>query len=380
MTDHMPDDLTAAGRDLRAYTDQLRPKYPIVKNSAGDWVLLRHAEVVQAAQNHEHFSSNVSRYLQIPNGLDGEEHTQYRAIIDRYLSREALTPYVTTFEQIARHLVDELPRGEPVDAVHDIGAVFAVRAQCAWLGWPAQLEPELLAWMSANHRATRSGEHEQMAQVAETFDAIIRSVIAPRRAAGDQAPDDVTTQLCRDRIHDRLLSEAELVSILRNWTGGDLGSIALCVGVIVEYLVRHPDYARRLRIASDAEVEAAIDEILRLDNPFISNRRITTCPVNIGGQNIPSGATVKLNWTSANRDENVFNHNTFDPVAHAKNNLVYGIGKHVCPGRLLATWQLRIATRALLAGASSLSFAESQSLERETAPVGGFHKVRVILS
>lgn len=380
MTDPMPDDLAAPGRDLRAYTDELRPKCPVVKNSAGDWVLLQHAEVVQAALNHEQFSSNVSRHLQIPNGLDGAEHTQYRELIDRYLTREALTPYVPTFERIAGQLIDELPRGKPVDAVHDIGAVFAVRAQCAWLGWPTQLEPELLAWMSANHEATRSGEHGKMARVADIFDDIIRSVIAPRRAAGDKAPDDVTTQLCRETLNGRLLSEAELVSILRNWTGGDLSSIALCIGVIVEYLVRHPEYREHLRCATDTELEAAIDEILRLDNPFISNRRITTCPVNIGGQQIPSGATVKLNWTSANRDETVFNHNAFDPVAHAGDNLVYGIGKHVCPGRLLATWQLRITLRALLAGVSTLSFAPDQSVERETAPVGGFHKVPIILT
>lgn len=380
MTDPMPDDLAAPGHDLRACTDELRPKYPVVKNSAGDWVLLRHAEVVHAALNHEQFSSSVSRYLQIPNGLDGAEHTRYRQIIDGYLTRAALTPYVPIFEQIARQLIDGLPRGKPVDAVHDIGAVVAVRSQCAWLGWPAQLEPELLAWMSANHEATRSGEHGKMARVADTFDDIILSVIAPRRAAGDTAPDDVTTQLCRETIDDRLLSEAELVSILRNWTGGDLGSIALCVGVLVEYLVRHPEYREHLRCATDTELEAAIDEILRLDNPFISNRRITTCPVNIGGQQIPSGATVKLNWTSANRDETVFNHNAFDPVAHAGDNLVYGIGKHVCPGRLLATWQLRITLRALLAGVSTLSFAPDQSVERETAPVGGFHKVSIILT
>ena len=380
MTDHMPDDITAAGRDLRAYTDELRPKCPVLKNSAGDWVLLGHAEVVQAALDHESFSSKVSRYLQIPNGLDGAEHTRYRQLIDRYLTREALTPHIPVFKQIAGQLIEELPKDKPVDAVHDIGAVFAVRAQCAWLGWPTELEPELLAWMAANHEATRSGEREKMAQVADTFDDIIRSVIAPRRAAGDTAPNDVTTQLCRETVDDRLLSDAELVSILRNWTGGDLGSIALCVGVIVEYLVRHREYAQQLRDATDTDLETAIDEILRLDNPFISNRRVTTCPVSIGGQKIPSGATVKLNWTSANRDESVFNHNTFDPVAHADDNLVYGIGKHICPGRLLATWQLRITLRALLAGVSTLSFVPDQSVERETAPVGGFHKVPIILS
>jgi len=72
MTDHMPDDLSAAGRDLRAYTDELRPKHPVIRNLVGEWVLLRYAEVVAAALDHERFSSKVSRYLQIPNGLDGD--------------------------------------------------------------------------------------------------------------------------------------------------------------------------------------------------------------------------------------------------------------------------------------------------------------------
>lgn len=34
MTDHMPDDLSASGRDLRDHSDELRPAYPVVKNVA----------------------------------------------------------------------------------------------------------------------------------------------------------------------------------------------------------------------------------------------------------------------------------------------------------------------------------------------------------
>ena len=57
MTDHMPDDLSAAGRDLRAYTDELRPAHPVVRNVAGEWVLLRHDLVVSAAEDDVTFSS-----------------------------------------------------------------------------------------------------------------------------------------------------------------------------------------------------------------------------------------------------------------------------------------------------------------------------------
>lgn len=380
MTDHMPDDLSAIDRDVRAYTDELRPKHPVVKNISGEWVLLRHADVAAAASNHEQFSSVVSNYLQIPNGLDGEEHSRYREVIERYLSREALEPFIPIFERVAAQLMTELPRGTVLDAVSDIGAVFAVRAQCEWLGWPAELEPQLLAWLAENHAATRSGDRTRMADVAEQFDKIVRSVIQPRITEDANISDDVTSQLCRERVYDRLLTEAELVSILRNWTGGDLGSVALCVGVLVAHIAQKPELVEQLRSAIDSEVEAFIDEVLRLDDPFVSNRRVTTCPVRIGGQEIPSGARIKLNWTSANRDEAVFDSNKFDPEGNVEANLVYGIGKHVCPGRLLATWELRIALQALLATVQTVEFAPNQAIEREVFPVGGYHRVPVVFT
>lgn len=394
--------------DLRALTDNLRQAHDVIKSDAGEWVLLRHADVVAAALDDKRFSSQVSRFLQVPNGLYGAEHEHFRALIDGYLSKEALLPYVSIFDKVATELMSELPKGKMLNAVDDIGAVFAVRAQCAWLGWPTELEPRLLQWMCDNHSATRSKDDVKMAQVAQDFDDIIRSVLQPYRNTDEVAGmfkastaetktaennitinnvtknsldmNSVTAQLCRERIDGRELSEAELVSILRNWTGGDLGSIALCVGVIIAHIVKHPEQVNFWSRATDSELEAIIDEILRIDDPFVSNRRITTCPVSIGAHKLPKGARVQLNWTSANRDEAVFGDNDFDPQKHAAANVVYGIGKHVCPGRLLATWQLRIATKALLAHFTDITLAAGFSLEREQPPLGGYSHVPVVLA
>ena len=49
-------------------------------------------------------------------------------------------------------------------------------------------------------------------------------------------------------------------------------------------------------------VEAAVEEILRTDDPFVSNRRVATCPVDLGGRDVAQGDRVLLNWTAANRD------------------------------------------------------------------------------
>ena len=380
MTDHISDDISPEGRDLREYTDALRQNYAVVKNTFNEWVLLKHADVVAAAMDHERFSNAVSHYLQIPNGLDGNEHTRYRKVIDRYLSKEALKPYISTFQKVATQLMTELPKGEVLDAVSDIGAVFAVRAQCEWLGWPKELEPRLLQWMADNHAASRSRNRKKMGAVAKQFDEIIRSVIQPSRANEVQEKSDVTTQLCNDVSLGRALTESELISIMRNWTGGDLGSIALCVGVIVHQIAQQPTLVEQLKTANDSELEVFIDEVLRIDDPFVSNRRITTCPVRIGEQDIPSGAVVKLNWTSANRDELLFGENKFNPEKNRKNNLLYGVGKHACPGRLLATWELRIMLQTLLSSIQTIKLAPNQKVEREIAPLGGFHRVPVVFS
>lgn len=380
MTEHVP---SAPDQQLdpRAHTDAVRRHQAVMRNERDQWVLLRHADVMQVAQDPERFSSAVSAHLQLPNGLDGVEHRAARETLDRYFTASALAPYEPIFRAAAKQLVASLPRGEVVDAVNEIGAPFAVRGQSAWLGWPTELEPRLLEWMDQNHAATRSGDRGRTAVVASDFDAIIHSILQPRRELGDAAPDDLTTRLMRDVWNGRPFSDEELVSVLRNWTGGDLGSIALCVGVLVAFLADHPEAQTELRAgATDAELDAVIDEILRIDDPFVSNRRKTTCPVHIGGEDIPEGETVILHWTSANRDAEAFaDPDAFDPEGNADKNLVYGTGPHVCPGRPLATMELRIILQELLAGTQDISWAPNEQPEREQAPVGGYARVPVTL-
>jgi len=183
-------------------------------------------------------------------------------------------------------------------------------------------------------------------------------------------------------VHGRELAAAGIVSVLRNWTGGDLGSIALCVGVLVHHLASRPELQSLLREGVlDAELDLVIHEVLRIDDPFVSNRRVTTRAVDLVGVRLPAGAPVKLHWTSANRDETVFGDpDAFDPAGHAGDNLVYGVGRHACPGRLLATLELRITVRALLAGTTSITLDPNRPAEREVAPVGGWLRVPVLLN
>ncbi|WP_424346651.1 cytochrome P450 [Kocuria sp. CH-021] len=365
-----------ARRDALAVYDSMRARCPVARGPSGAWTLFAHADVVAAALDHETFSNGVSRHLQVPNGLDGPVHTAFRALVERFFTRERMTALEPVVQRVAADLVAQLRVPGPVDAV-ELGARYAVRAQTAWLGWPAGLEDELLRWMQDNRAATRSRDRARTAEVARRFDAIIRSLTRARRETGDDAPEDVTTELVRERVDGRELTDDEIVSVLRNWTGGDLGSMALCTGVVLARLADHPGLQERLRAGvPDREFDQVLDEILRIDDPFVVNRRVTTEPVTVGGRRFAAGDRVFLNWASANRDPRVFGDpDAFDPAGNAPYNLVYGIGKHVCPGRPLATLELRALTRAVLAGTAGIEPDRDRARTRELPPVGGFAAV-----
>ncbi|MBX9246259.1 cytochrome P450 [Actinotalea ferrariae] len=367
-------------RDPVAAYDALRDQCPVARGPDGAWTLFSHADVVGTSLDHSTFSNAVSRHLQVPNGMDGAEHSAYRAVVDRYFTPGRMRDLEPVVRRVATELVAAVEVPGRVDAVV-VGARFAVRAQSAWLGWPEELEEELLGWVEENRSATRSRDRARTAAVARHFTAIIRSLTDARRDAGDDAPDDVTTELVRDRVDGRPLTDEEIVSILRNWTGGDLGSMALCAGVVLTYLADHPDLQEHLRAGvPDRELDRTLDEILRIDDPFVSNRRIAVEPVTIRGRQVAAGDQVLVSWTAANRDPAVFGDpDAFDPDAHAPYNLVWGIGKHVCPGRPLATLELRALTRAVLAATTAVEPDPDHPREREQPPAGGWVTAPLVL-
>jgi cytochrome P450 len=366
--------------DERTTYDALRARCPVAREK-DSWVVLGHAEVVAAATDPDTFSSRVTERRAIPNSLDGPEHRAYREVVDRYLTEQRVAREEPQCRSHAVAIVDGLPRGVTVKTIADIGVPYAVRAQSTWLGWPPDLEPTLVAWMTDNRAATRSGDGNRTAEVAERFDAMIRGLLQERRGA---PAADVTGELMGETVHGRPLTDEEIVSILRNWTAGDLGSLATSVGVIVHFLASTPAVQQELRALAEAGdragLEAAAEEVLRIDDPFVSNRRVATDEVELGGELIPKGGRVLLNWTAANRDPHVFSDpDAYDPAGNGPANLVFGVGPHVCPGRALTLMELRVIVEELLGRTRWIEPAADRPAVREKPPVGGWARVPVVL-
>jgi cytochrome P450 len=228
--------------------------------------VLRHEDVKRILDDPATFSNAVSAHLSVPNGMDPPQHTEYRRIIEPYFAPERMQAIEPHCRAIAAELIAALRANEEIEVMGRLAEDFALQAQCAFLGWPVELHAPLRDWVRKNHAATRSKDRARMAAVALEFDTHIREVLNARRA-GSSAMPDVASQLMREFVGGRGLSDEEIVSILRNWTVGELATLSASIGILVHYLARHPDLQTQLR-DHPSQLPAAIDEILRIDAPL----------------------------------------------------------------------------------------------------------------
>ena len=353
----------------RAYA-HMREHCPVAWSDYSQWSVFRHADVSRILHDHQNFSSNASRHISVPNGMDPPEHTAYRNIIEDYFSAERMAAFEPVCREIAEDLAKEALLGEQAELMADFAQPFALRIQCAFMGWPLSLQEPLLSWATRNNQATLARDRTALSALAAEFEELIAGLLTERRNTSNPS-DDLTTALMKEQVHGRVLNDLEIASILRNWTVGEIGTIAASVGIIAEFLASHPDVQQQLR--DDPELLwKANDEILRIHGPLVDNRRRTTCPVQIGGRQIEADQRVTINWVSANRDPEVFPEpDTFSLERDPAQNLLYGAGIHVCPGAPLARMELVIVIERLLEHTEQLQLMD-QPVSLATYPSSGY--------
>jgi len=357
-------------RDQRAAYDAMRERCPVAYSDFLGWTLFRHADVMRALHDPDTFSSVVSRHLSVPSGMDPPEHTDFRAALNPYFEPEQMAAFEPHCRQLARELAAALPADDEVELTGQFTSWFAVRVQCRFLGWPARFHEKLYQWVQKNHQATLAGDRPAMARIAHEFQEYVEELLQDRR--GVDAGADLTARLLHEQVAGRALRTEEIVSILRNWTVGEVGTISASIGILAHYLAQHPELQQRLR-AEPELLPAANDEILRLHGPLVTNRRVTTGAARFGERRIGSGQRVTLNWVAANRDPAVFGRpDEFrlerDPAA----NLLYGAGIHVCPGAPLARLELRVVMEELLARTTAIELVPGRPPTLASYPASGY--------
>lgn len=355
--------------------DAMRQRCPVAHSEALHLSVFGHADTMRILMDPEIFSSQASHRTSVPNSMDPPEHGLYRSVIEPYFDAGQIARFAPRCQALCEDLVARLPANAEVELMTALAYPFALQMQCAFLGWPDSMHEPLLQWIHKKNAATQSGEHEALTAVATEFDETIRTLLTARRTAGNEAPDDATTRLMGERVAGRPLTETEIVSILRNWTVGELGTMASSVGIIACYLATHSALQQDLR-EDPSLIGAANDEILRIHAPLIANRRRATRPVCLGGETLEAGDRVSLIWASANRDETVFGDpDEFRLDRDPALNLLYGAGIHACPGAPLARMELQGIIEALLAQTLQITPIPDKAPSHSAYPASGYREV-----
>lgn len=359
-------------KDQIAAFDIMRKQCPVANSQYGYTSIFKHQDVMQVVLDHDSYSNAVSRFRSVPHGMDPPEHTAYRRLVESYFSKTEMDTFKPVCRNIIQRLVDTLPTRGVTELMTDFADTLALQIQCAFMGWPEDLHEPLQQWVRKNHQATLSGDDDALSAVAFEFDGYIKDLLEIRRQAGTNAPDDNTTRLLREQLAGSPLTTDEIVSIIRNWTVGELGSISASIGILVHYLAENPGIQQQLR-DHPHQIIVANDEILRMHGPMIMNRRITTKKVHIRGRDLATGTRLAVIWPSANRDEEVFGDpDEFRLDRDPALNLLYGAGIHVCPGAPLARLELQITMQVLLQDTYKISLVPDQPPSKAHYPASGF--------
>lgn len=367
-------------RDQRAAYDAMREKCAVAYSDLLKWSVFRHADVLYILNDPESFSSTVSKHLSVPSGMDPPEHTPYRRIVEKYFTPDRMEAFEPRCRTIAGDLVAALVDHDSGDFMAEVALPYAVQAQCEFLGWPDDYQEPLIRWIHDSHAATLVQDRPALSILARQFEGFVDELIEQRLQTDAGPQTDLMASLMHETVWGRPLSHEEIASILRNWTAGEVGTMAAAAGIVVHFLAEHPDIQTQLRIEPD-RVPVAVEEILRIDGPLVAARRITTRPVKIGGRQIDTGQRLTLMWISANRDERAFEDATsFRWDRDPSQNLLWGAGIHVCPGAPLARLEMQILLEELLSCTNSITLSPAQPAVRAIYPSSGFANVYLQVS
>ncbi|MER7822521.1 cytochrome P450 [Streptomyces sp. NPDC096097] len=257
---------------------------------------------------------------------------------------------------IVSGLIDGIADGgslERIDLVEQFSYPFPVTVICRLLGVPHEDEPRFHVWadtlaasLDPDPDAAPGTTSKAAADAQIELGMYLAELIEERRKSPGE---DMLSQLAAVAEEpDGSMSTMEIISTaaLLLIAGHETTVNLITNGMLT--LLRHPDVLQRLR--EDPQLSVPIvEELLRYEPPVhLLPRRSTLADIEVGGVNIPKGATVSLILASGNRDPKRFeNPDRFDPDRGDIQHLGLGSGIHSCFGAPLARMEAQLALSEL---------------------------------
>lgn len=338
--------------DLHPTLARMRETCPVTHSDqrGGFWVVTRYEDVLRVVQDWEAFSSQLgveipakgTTPLAIPEHIDPPLHREYKRLINAYFTPPAVAPYEDPTRALVTRLIDGFVEAGTCDFMADFarplpGMAFFELA----LNAPSDEVAELNALATGASDPT----NPDVASCWAGLKSWIETFIEARRAGPRR--DDVVDAILNAEIDGRPITEEEIRALIILLILGGLETTAGALGQIMIRFCLEPDIPELLRSKPEIMPDA-VEELLRLEAPFVFVGRTTRRDSEIAGHAVKAGEKVLVSWASANRDAAEFEDpHSFKPDRGRNRHLSFGAGPHRCAGSSLARLNLRIALEEL---------------------------------
>jgi cytochrome P450 len=344
---------------------ELRRTSPVyfqeMRDEPGFYAVLKHADVVHVARHSDVFSASeggvvlenlAPEQLEMMRmmllAMDPPKHTQFRAPLSDHFKAKVIAQLEDDIRGVTQVIMKEAAAQRDVEFVHDVTSKLPSRVIGQLMGLPEQDWPmihELAERNTSGQDPDVAGETDYSASIDMAMYAI---EFAARRRA--EAPrEDLTSVILGSEFGGAPMSDVDFGSFFVQLVtaGNDTTKTMLSSGLLA--LLQHPAQLDELR-ADPSLIPGAVEEILRWANPLHYFRRTAMTDTELRGVPIEQGAKVAMYYTSANRDEDVFEDSQrFDIHRHPNPHLSFGIATHFCLGVHLARLEGKVFFEELLA-------------------------------
>jgi cytochrome P450 len=311
--------------------------------------------------------------------MDPPRHGGYRKPVSPSFKRSVVGEMEDQIRLVCRGIMDEAREAGPeVELVHDVSSKLPSRVIGRLMGLPEQDWPRI-------HELSEQMLAGQDPEVAQAGDegAMVEMVgyamaFAASRRASDPV-DDVTDVLLTADFDGHRMTDLDYATFFVQLVaaGNDTTKTLTSSGLVA--LLEHPDQLALVR-SDPALLGGAVEEMLRWANPIHYMRRTATEDTTVHGVDIAAGQKVALYYTSANRDELVFEDpDRFDVRREHNRHLAFGIAEHFCLGAHLARLEARLFFEELLSAFPEVSLAADPVRLRSNV-VNGYRAVPVRLA
>jgi cytochrome P450 len=317
----------------------------------GFWSLTRHKETREITKNHKLF---VSRYgtgmatsMESPDlayeiagmvNRDPPIHPRLRKVVAKVFTPRLLNDIEGQIAESARGVIGAISQRGACDFAADVAAKMPTKVICDMLGVPGG---EIRDWLARMSIEAQGYGDEGVGDEKDALDAFIalndygEALSRERRRAPG---DDLVSMMVQSEADGEKLTDRDVGIYFQLLITAGVETTGSSIAQGMRFLAEHPDQWRAWREDYDGLVGTALEEIVRYGTPVVHFGRVVAEDTEILGQPIAAGENVVFWYTSANRDETVFDDpQRFDIRRTPNDHVGYGGGGiHHCLGMHLA--------------------------------------------